>query len=81
MHEGLKSDDDRRVPIRVEGLPEATWVLVDYGDLLVHVMTEEAREYYELEKLWGELPKLPVNVVDDAEASKTSFGAASTFYN
>ena len=40
--------------LRVEGLPKADWVLLDCGDLVVHVMQEEARKFYKLEKLWGD---------------------------
>lgn len=42
---------------RIEGYSEATWVLLDYGDNIVHVMSEEQRSFYGLEKLWtGEAP-------------------------
>ncbi|MGH9558253.1 MAG: ribosome silencing factor, partial [Bryobacteraceae bacterium] len=39
-------------PSSVEGLANAEWVLVDYGDLLVHIFSPKAREYYDLERLW-----------------------------
>ena len=43
------------IPIlRIEGLPDAKWVLVDAGDLVVHIMTPEQREFYNLERLWGD---------------------------
>ena len=45
------------LPRRVEGLGEARWILMDYLDVIVHVFTPEAREYYRLEQLWGEAPR------------------------
>ena len=48
-----------RGPIRIEGLDDARWVLMDYGDFLVHVFLAEAREYYDLEHLWSEAPRVP----------------------
>lgn len=40
--------------LRIEGLQEAKWVLVDCGDFVVHVMTPDQREFYNLERLWGD---------------------------
>ncbi|MBV8943797.1 MAG: ribosome silencing factor [Solirubrobacterales bacterium] len=55
IYEGLKSTH-RRLPERVEGLPGARWILMDYLDVVVHVFVPETREYYRLEQLWGEAP-------------------------
>jgi ribosome-associated protein len=43
-------------PLHVEGQPGAQWVLLDYGDFLVHVFLEERRRYYALERLWRDAP-------------------------
>lgn len=45
-------------PLRVEGLDSLRWVLLDYGDFVVHVLLDEARSYYELERLWADVPRL-----------------------
>jgi ribosome-associated protein len=47
-----------RKPVRVEGLADARWVLMDYGDFLVHVFLDEAREFYDLEHLWTDAPRM-----------------------
>src|SRR3712207_3688385 len=56
VHEGLKKDHDL-LPRRVEGVGEARWILLDYLDVVVHVFTPETREFYGLERLWGEVPQ------------------------
>lgn len=45
-------------PLRIEGLDDLSWVLLDYGDFVVHVFAEEARRFYELERLWADVPKV-----------------------
>lgn len=45
-------------PLRVEGLDDARWVLMDYGDFVVHVFLDEVRRYYDLERLWSDAPRL-----------------------
>jgi ribosome-associated protein len=55
IHQTLK-DEYGTLPRRVEGLREATWVLMDYLDVVVHIFTPEARDFYRLEQLWGEVP-------------------------
>ncbi len=50
-----------RSPRAVEGLRDLHWVLMDYGDFLVHVFHEETRPYYDLEHLWGDAPRVAWN--------------------
>jgi ribosome-associated protein len=59
IHLGMKAQLGL-LPQRVEGLPQARWVLMDYLDVIVHVFTPETRAYYRLEQLWGEAPVLAV---------------------
>ena len=47
-----------RSPIRMEGVSEQQWVLIDFGDVVVHVFTDENRAYYEIERLYRDVPKL-----------------------
>jgi ribosome-associated protein len=61
IYEGMKSRH-RVLPQRVEGLPQARWILMDYLDVVVHVFTPETRDYYRLEQLWGEAPAQAVGV-------------------
>ncbi|MBM9432835.1 ribosome silencing factor [Flaviflexus equikiangi] len=63
IDEALHKEGVRR--IRREGYEgEAHWVLVDYGDIIVHVQQDEDREYYALEKLWGDCPSIDVSDLD-----------------
>jgi len=52
-------DDYNRQPLRVEGQTEGNWILLDYGEVIVHVFMPEAREYYDLEAFWGHATRLP----------------------
>ena len=57
VHERLKKED-RAIPTTVEGAAEATWILADYLDVVLHVFTPDARRFYRLEELWGDVPTL-----------------------
>jgi ribosome-associated protein len=46
-------------PLRIEGLDDARWVLIDYGDFVVHVFLEEVRRFYDLERLWADAERWP----------------------
>lgn len=52
----LKQDHDRPV-LRREGTPESGWILLDYGDVVVHVFHGEQREVFDLERLWSDVPR------------------------
>jgi ribosome-associated protein len=56
IRDGLKGLGTR--PLHAEGVPESGWVLLDYGDVLIHVFLEDTRLYYALERLWGDAPTL-----------------------
>jgi ribosome-associated protein len=47
-----------RKPIRREGFEHGEWVLLDYGDVVIHVFERETREYYDLERLWADAPRI-----------------------
>jgi ribosome-associated protein len=57
IHFGLKQTHGL-LPGRVEGAAEARWILMDYLDVVVHVFVPEVRDFYRLEQLWGEAPRL-----------------------
>ena len=68
IHAGMK-DEHGMLPRRVEGVSDARWILMDYLDVVVHVFTQETREFYRLEQLWGEAPANRVEVSVGAGAS------------
>ena len=55
---GMKRAGDRDV--RIEGYKTAEWVLLDYGDFVVHVFETKARSFFDLERLWRDAPRVPV---------------------
>lgn len=61
---GLKAEGLR--PLGSEGARTGQWALLDYGDFVVHVFLHAAREHYDLEGLWSDAPRVPIDVPDDA---------------
>ena len=54
-------------PYGVEGYDDARWILVDYGDVIVHIFAEEERDFYDLERLWSDAARLPAPTEDESE--------------
>jgi ribosome-associated protein len=56
-------------PRAVEGLNDASWVLMDYGDIVVHVFLDETRAYYDLDRLWADVPRVDLSVPEPQTAT------------
>ena len=64
--EKLRSDLDVK-PLLVEGTTPGRWILLDFGDFIFHVFTEDCRRFYGLERLWGDAPNVTADFVPAAE--------------
>ncbi|MGH3441106.1 MAG: ribosome silencing factor [Nitriliruptorales bacterium] len=61
VHDGVEDTlrtEHGRKPLRREGTPDAGWILLDYGDVVVHLFDEDQRNFYSLERLWADVPQL-----------------------
>ena len=59
INEQLKKQLERK-PVRIEGYAAAEWVLLDYGDFIVHLFDKEARDFYDLERLWRDARRVEI---------------------
>jgi ribosome-associated protein len=66
--------DHKLRPAHVEGYQTGQWVLMDYGDFVLHVFLQERRRFYGLERLWGDAPDLTADFVAAANARAQSSG-------
>ncbi len=57
---GMRLKQEGQLPLSLEGYDQAEWVLADYGDFLVHIFSEKARAYYDLERLWRSAKQVEV---------------------
>lgn len=69
VEERLREEHGAR-PLYVEGTNIGRWVLMDYGDFIIHVFTEECRRFYSLERLWGDAPNTTAEFVPQAERER-----------
>ena len=65
VHGRMKKEHDL-LPRTIDGVPEGTWILADYLDVVLHVFTPEARTYYKLEDLWGDVPAVELDTAASA---------------
>jgi ribosome-associated protein len=72
VYANLKADG--LLPDHVEGASEARWVLMDYLDCVLHVFVPDEREYYRLETLWGEAPRIELDLAGAAPQAATGGG-------
>lgn len=70
IEKDLYLKDNKRKALSREGLELAQWILLDFGDFVVHIMHEEAREFYRLERLWNDCPAIDLQLPehDDSDA-------------
>jgi ribosome-associated protein len=57
-------------PLLVEGSTPGRWILLDYGDFILHIFTEDCRRFYGLERLWGDAPNVTADFTSEGEAGR-----------
>ncbi|MEO6486830.1 MAG: ribosome silencing factor [Thermoanaerobaculia bacterium] len=73
-----KLQEDLRVkPLLIEGTPPGRWILLDFGDFIFHVFTEECRRFYGLERLWGDAPNLTAEFSEEAVSPRNAIKKTS----
>ena len=63
---GRMKHDERLMPRTVDGAQEGSWILADYLDVVLHVFTPEARQFYKLEDLWSDVPEIELDAAATA---------------
>lgn len=69
VQETLRAEDSVK-PLMVEGTTPGRWILLDYGDFIFHVFTEDCRRFYGLERLWGDAPNVTSDFTEEAESPR-----------
>jgi ribosome-associated protein len=68
-----------RMPEHIEGISESTWVVLDYGDVIAHIMMPERRQYYSLEAFWGHAEQVPLSPVPASPVGLTDASEVERF--
>lgn len=71
VHLGLKQEQQTR-PLGIEGMREGRWVLIDYGDVMVHIFHEPVRAFYDLDGLWSDAVEVPLDAAGGQPPSASS---------
>lgn len=74
--EKLKTEMNVR-PLLVEGTTPGRWVLLDFGDFIIHIFTEDVRRFYGLERLWGDAPNVTSEYTGETRGKKASAASSS----
>ena len=69
VHTQLKTFHDR-APLRSEGLDQGEWVLLDYGEIVIHVFQAATRAFYDLEHLWADAARIPFEPATQASSDQ-----------
>jgi ribosome-associated protein len=75
INAGLKAEGFQ--PLGAEGARTGQWSLLDYGDFVVHVFLLSAREHYDLEGLWSDAPRIPIDVPEEARIPEETYDDAA----
>jgi ribosome-associated protein len=70
-------EDAHAKPLLVEGTTPGRWILLDFGDFIAHVFTEDCRRFYGLERLWGDAPNVTAEFSDEPEVRRNAFKKTS----
>ncbi len=62
--------------LRIEGLKEGHWVLMDYGDVIIHIFYDPVRRFYDLEGLWADAPRLKTPALEEWQRRQTEVGGS-----
>ena len=69
--EKLRQDENVK-PLLVEGTTPGRWILIDFGDFIFHIFTEDCRRFYGLERLWGDAPNVTADFTEEAQAPRNA---------